>query len=149
MTAVLRYHPHEVEADVARFYPGRRLAEWWRWLFGAPGTHMSSRELWVLISQLPDDSATKAAIREDPWTQRDHLLADVVDVLGFLRADYGVVHGAKRQPDTVPRPARELQKAQEREEARRTQRALHDVLHGRIQVETTAVGEREPLTEIT
>lgn len=67
-------------------------------------TDMTSRELMVLVDNLPEDSATKKALSGDPWTTLHHLIANVLDTAVFSRADYANTHGGKSDPKMIKRP---------------------------------------------
>lgn len=95
---------------------------------------MTSRELYVLLEQLPEESATRRAMRDDEWTTELHLLANVADLLAFFRADWANANGGSQKPEPTPRPALERQRQAEREAAQRAQQSLHDLIHGRIKI---------------
>src|SRR5690606_23379614 len=60
---VLREHAGAVRADLQRYYPGRRLEEFWAMSWGEGS--MNWAELRDLVTALPEDSATKAALAGD------------------------------------------------------------------------------------
>ena len=94
-------YPEAVEADIAHYYPGRSVAEFWR-------GQMTLRELRVLVSGLPMDSATGRAMRGHHWMDSDYLLADILDTVKFHRVEWAQAHGAKParpKPVTRPKPA--------------------------------------------
>ncbi len=94
-----------LEADLARFYPRDKdqLPEWY-------AGRMSLRRLWVLVSNLPSDSATNEALsggREvAAWTITVELLAQAVDRLAVIDYHYSSAHSKNRLPEPVltPRP---------------------------------------------
>jgi hypothetical protein len=105
-----------IEADVARFYPGRRLADVYTGV-------MSPRELAVLIEWLPDIGALSASLRaaaatrptrggsvplpvghpllQFGWGRDRHMAADIVEAL--LGVQYVVSSAAPRKKGS-PRP---------------------------------------------
>lgn len=127
VVGLLSYYAEEVEADILRFYPGRRIREWWRTELGNTSefggtTDMTSRELMVLVDQLPEESATKRAITGDDWPTLHHLVANVLDAVTFSRADYANAHGNNVTPERIKRP-RELAEADAKQA---TARSKHD-----------------------
>jgi hypothetical protein len=72
---------------------------------------MSSRELWVFITHLPDLSATKKAMREGDWTEDQYIAARLVNELSFFRADHAAVHAQhKMRPEPIQSPAQRKEK---------------------------------------
>jgi hypothetical protein len=66
---------------------------------------MSLRELRVLVTHLPPDCATGRTLRGNHWVDREYLLADLVDNVRFLRAEFAYSKGAKpTKPKPIPRP---------------------------------------------
>jgi hypothetical protein len=75
---------------------------------------MSMRRLWVLVSRLPANSATKAATsaylpgeggERIEWTLDRHLLAAILDTLRGLMYLTGAVHTARgKNPVPEPKP---------------------------------------------
>lgn len=112
--SLLLAFPEEIEADLA--YRGLDVGDWWR-------GDMSSRRLVILVKHLPDDSATKRAMAEDPWPLMTHLLVSVVNEQRLARADYATVHGERVKPPLIPRPNDQLV-----EDERATAHNLHDAL---------------------
>lgn len=136
LAAFLEEHCEAVEADLPRFYPGRSLKE----LFSGG---MSYRELWVLISHLPQDSWTQTALRDDPnreelpaapggeerfgpWGLTNLQLAVLTDAVRHLSFVLARVNGNDKYPvpEPTPRPgmkrlARHMVDAAEAEAARR------------------------------
>lgn len=106
--------PEEIEADLA--YRGIDVGDWWR-------GGMSSRRLVLLVKHLPDDSATKRAMAEDPWPLMTHLLVSVVNEQRLARADYAAAHGERVKPHLIPRPS-DMSAEAERVQAHN----LHDAL---------------------
>lgn len=84
---------------------------------------MSSRRLVILVKHLPDDSATKRAMAEDPWPLMTHLLVSVVNEQRLARADYAAAHGESVKPHLIPRPT-ETPAVDERAQAHN----MHDAL---------------------
>ncbi|AUS34599.1 hypothetical protein C1M55_28125 [Rhodococcus qingshengii] len=120
---------NKLEADLQHYYPGRRIAEYWRTMFR--GTReMTSRELWVLFDELPEDSRSKAALSGDPWGIDRHLLATVVDTINAHRYD-----GSEESAPQIERPGRTTAKAQAREMSRRAHDAVMSLLRGDVQLE--------------
>ncbi len=127
VVGLLAYYAEEVEADLARFYPGRRIREWWRTELGNTSefggtTDMTSRELMVLVDQLPEESATKRAITGDEWTTLHHLIANIQDTTNFARADTITYRGGTANPERIKRP-RDLAEAAAKQA---TARSKHD-----------------------
>jgi hypothetical protein len=75
-----------VRADIQRYYPGRRLEEFWALSWGEGS--MSWAELRDLVDALPEDSATKAAMAGDVegrrWSQATYLQAAQYNALILL-----------------------------------------------------------------
>lgn len=100
-------HSESIEADLARYYP-RDADQLDRWYSG----RMTWRRLWVLISQLPPDSATQAELSGGQdvatWTTLVELTAQAVDSIKAL--DYHFMSANTKshvQPPTpVPRPGK-------------------------------------------
>jgi len=66
---------------------------------------MTLRELRVLVTNLPPDCATARKLRGHNWTERDYMLADLVDTARFHRAEWATSKGAKPpKPKPIPRP---------------------------------------------
>lgn len=126
--SLLSHYPEEIEADIARFYPGRDVGQFWR-------GEMSARALLVLIQHLPDDSATVKAQRGTPWSDLMYLVAYVADTVTFARADYANAHGGSVRPSTVPRPDT-VDAQQERDETRQVHDALADMMRGQLDTAT-------------
>lgn len=115
---LLRGFPTELESDIAHFYPGRSVLEWWR-------DEMSSREFMVLVNQLPDKSAFGKARREGDWTEDQYIQADQNNELRRLRYQQASLVGAKmRKPDLLLSPRQRVEKDQDRQFSR----DLHDML---------------------
>jgi hypothetical protein len=55
-----RHFPTQIESDLKAYYPGCNIGQWHR-------GEMSSRELIVLIADLPDRSRFKGAVRGRPY----------------------------------------------------------------------------------
>jgi hypothetical protein len=105
----LRLYPTEIEADIARFYPGRSVLEWWR-------GEMSSRELWALLQHLPHDSATQRARRDGDWSEREYLLPLLINEVKSLRADQAALAGQRMRPTFISSPAERKEKVEDRRE---------------------------------
>lgn len=78
----------------------------------------------MLVSHLPAESATGRTVRGHGWSSEQLLLADVVDLLNFWRAEWLRANGASgvTQPESISRPGND------REEGRRLMRETHDEL---------------------
>ena len=106
LSGMLLQHSEAIEADLARFYP-RDADQLSRWYDG----RMSLRRLWVLVSQLPQESATTIEImgeERSTWTTMVELTAQIVDAVHLL--DHHFVNAnsknpSRQKPVTVPRPA--------------------------------------------
>lgn len=118
--ALLKSAPKEIEADLQRVYPGRRIAEFWRTISPKQTGEMTPRELVVLVEELPDDSRFKRA-RGHAWSLLEELTAGVVNVLQAHREDYRNAHG--KQHEWEPITARELSHEVVAREARERQQA--------------------------
>lgn len=142
MIALLSRYPEEVEADIARFYPGRDVAQYWR-------GDMSARALSLLVRHLPEDSATVKAQRGTPWTELMYLVAHVADTATYARADYITAHGGSAQPQAIPRPDTE-QAQEDREQARHVHDALTDMMRGQHALEAAPSDGRtyEPAVDV-
>jgi len=138
---MLRAYPEEIEADIARYYPGRDIRQYWR-------GDMSARALGVLIRQLPDDSATVRAIRGTPWSDLTYLVAYLADTVAYSRADYINTHGGHATPEPVSRPDTDEQQAN-REQVRGVHDALGSMMHGQLVVDAPITDHRpyQPETE--
>jgi hypothetical protein len=90
---VLRAWPTEIESDLSRYHR-RDIGEWWN---GA----LSSRKLWAFIVHLPDDSATKTAMREGDWSEAQYIDARLVNELASFRADHAAVHAKQKMRPTL------------------------------------------------
>lgn len=138
-----------MEADLQRFYPGRRIAEWWRWLKQVSGRQMTSRELWVLLEQMPEDSATATALRDGEWTTDRHLLVRIANQLALSRADFVNSHGGNLTPEPILTPTQVRVQEEEKVAAAKAQRSLHDLIHGRLTVAgATRITPRTPEVEV-
>lgn len=75
-----------MRADIQRYYPGRRLDEFWALSWGEGS--MSWAELRDLVDAFPEDSATKAAVAGDVegrrWSQATYLQAAQYNALILL-----------------------------------------------------------------
>jgi hypothetical protein len=110
---------------------------------------MTSRELFVLIEQLPEESATRRALAEDEWTEDRHLLAAIANAVTFFRADWANAHGGSMRPNPIESPAMLREREREREANLKAQQSLHDLIHGRIKVAAaTRVQPRAPEIEV-
>jgi hypothetical protein len=95
---VLGPAPEAIEADIAHYYPGRSVAQYWR-------GQMSLRELRVLVTHLPPNCAAARALRGHHWMEQEYLLADLVDNVRFLRTEFAMSKGVKPgRPKPIPRP---------------------------------------------
>jgi hypothetical protein len=106
---------------------------------------MTSRELWVFVTQLPEASATKAALREDPWTLADHHRASQIDAIRHLDAQYVSANGGQAHFEPLHRPAFDKDIA----EAKSIQQSLHDLISGDLVLEAdqAAIPQRGPEIE--
>lgn len=130
----MRAFPTELEADIARSYPGRSLLEWWRTVFGL-SREMATRELWVFIKGLGESSLYRTALREGDWSEDQRIQALIATQLGFLRYDQAVIAGQKmRKPESLLSPKERREKA----EAREFQVGIHDLLLQTMRGEITA-----------
>jgi hypothetical protein len=104
IAGMLMDHSEEIEADLARFYPrdADQLTEWY-------AGRMSLRRLWVLVSQLPHDSATHEAMvgeEKAAWTTLVELTAQVVDAINQLDWHFRAANSktTPKKPELTPRP---------------------------------------------
>lgn len=66
---------------------------------------MSLRELRVLVSGLPADSATGRRLRGHAWGDIEYMLAEILDVVKFHRVEWAMSRGAKpAKPKPTARP---------------------------------------------
>lgn len=66
---------------------------------------MSLRELRVLVTHLPPESATTRAIRGHNWDDIHYMLAEILDVVKFHRVEWAMSKGAKpAKPKPTTRP---------------------------------------------
>ena len=82
---------------------------------------MTLRELRVLVSNLPPDSATVRAMRGHNWGDAEYMLADLLDVVKFHRVEWAYSRGArppKPKPTARPQVHEQGQGVSERELAR-------------------------------
>jgi hypothetical protein len=106
LSGMLIEYSEAIEADLARFYPRDRdqLTEWY-------AGRMTMRRLWVLVSNLPKDSATTIEIvGEDrsTWTTMVELSAQTVDAIKELTHNFVNANSkspSRNRPPLVPRPA--------------------------------------------
>jgi hypothetical protein len=127
---LLRAFPEEIEADLARFYPGRDIAQFWR-------GEMTGRALAVLIRHLPEDAALVKAQRGTHWSELMYLVAHIADTVAYARADYANAHGGSASPEPVPRPD-SPDAEEDRQRVRHLHDALTDMMHGRPALELAA-----------
>lgn len=69
---------------------------------------MSLRELRVLVTNLPPDSATVRANRGHHWGDLEYMIAEILDVVKYHRAEWAYSKGAKPpkpKPTARPKPA--------------------------------------------
>lgn len=85
---------------------------------------MTDRELLVMVMHLPEESAYRTALRDDPWTSRNHQLANIQDLLVFYRADFAKANGGEMAATPVKRPG----DAQRDAERLAASKAKHDDL---------------------
>lgn len=78
LAEVVKEFAEELEADL--LFRGIDVLDWHRGL-------ISDRRLIILIRHLPDDSATKKAMRDGDWGLTEHLAAGVWNEVKALRAD--------------------------------------------------------------
>lgn len=139
---LLARYPEEIEADIARYYPGRDIGQYWR-------GEMTARALAVLVQHLPEESATVKAQRGTPWTELMYLVAHIADTATYARADYITAHGGSARPETIPRP--DTEEAQEdREHARQVHDALGDMMRGQLALDAAPGDGRayEPAVDV-
>jgi len=66
---------------------------------------MSLRELRVLVTNLPPDSATARALRGHNWGDIEYMIAEILDVVKFHRVEWAYSKGAKpAKPKPTNRP---------------------------------------------
>lgn len=137
---LLRVYPEEIEADIARHYPGRDIGQFWR-------GELSARALSVLIRHLPEDSALVKAERGTPWPELLYMLANIADTVTYHRADYANVHGGQSRPTPVTRPPT-AEDEEQRDQAREIHDALGHMMRGHLVVDAPADGRHyEPDVE--
>jgi hypothetical protein len=97
------------------------VGDWWR------GT-LSSRRLILLVKHLPDESATKRAMADDPWPASLHMLVSLFNELRVYRMEFIKANGSDAKLPLIPRPS-EMSVSQEREQSRN----VHDALLSMMQ----------------
>lgn len=81
---------------------------------------------------LPDESATKKAMREGDWTEQQYMTARLINELAYFRADHAAVHANhKMRIDPIESPA---QRAERAKEARQRQQ-IHSMLRAQLRGE--------------
>lgn len=95
---------------------------------------MTLRELRVLVSALPEESATAAAYRGTPWGSLEYMLADLRDVAHVHRMEFVAVNSKDgwKGPDFIPwpRPNDPIETEEEKPQRELTAREVHDLLLG-------------------
>lgn len=122
---MLRSAPGEIEADLQRVYPGRRIGEFWRTISPRQTGEMTPRELITLIEELPDDSRY-ARRRKTAWSLQERLTAMIANISMASRQDYRNAHGADLDWTQIDPP--ELPHEREAREARERQAAHTKVI---------------------
>ena len=83
---------------------------------------MSLRELRVLVTHLPPESATVRALHGHNWRDLEYMVAELLDVVKYHRVEWAAAHGARPsrpKPTARPKaPTVERQQVTERELAR-------------------------------
>lgn len=117
--------PTAIEADIAQYYPGRRIAEFWRSVGLRRTGEMTPRELIVLVTELPDESRFKRQ-RSTAWTLIERLVAASINISHSMREDYRNAHGVDYDytPVTPPELAHEQRAREARERAAIERRQL-------------------------
>ena len=101
-------HSDALEADLSRYHPrdGDQLAAFWR-------GEMTWRRLWVLLSQLPPESACGAALaggwERSRWTPATEFAADLVELLqhtNHMIGAYLAGSASPPKPNPVSEPIR-------------------------------------------
>jgi hypothetical protein len=89
---------------------------------------MSLRRLRVLVQHLPADSASACMLRGNSWTDKEYLLALLVDHLALSRYEFAKANGGSPdEPQPVHRPGDEAP-----EDRRELLRAAHDSVMAQI-----------------
>ena len=104
---------------------------------------MSLRELRVLVTHLPAESATARTLVGHSWRDEDYLLADIADSLRFYRVEYARAHGAKPptpKPVTRPTPREQPKQVSTKEVAA----AAHQHVLDQVLPHRPAVEEQQP-----
>ena len=96
-----------------RHYPGRNP------VLDALRGHITTRQLRVMVEQLPADGTLNEALGGTRWLDTDWVLYDVSTQLRALNANLGNIFRAKGQPPhwpptLLPRPARDEEPDEER-----------------------------------
>jgi hypothetical protein len=93
---------------------------------------MTLRELRVLVSALPEESATAAAYRGTPWGSLEYMLADLRDVTHVHRMEFIAVNSKDgwKGPEFKPWPRPHDVEEQQPERKKITAREVHDLLLG-------------------
>lgn len=80
---------------------------------------------------LPDESATKKAMREGDWTEQQYMTARLINELAYFRADHAAVHANhKMRIDPIESPAQRAERRKEAEERRQMHSMLRAQLRG-------------------
>jgi hypothetical protein len=100
VAALLAEHGGAVEADLLRYYQVH---------VGDFPWPLTARQVLVLVSQLPDDSALMRAVHGEEqaqWSLDRHLLARIEEGIRGVQYQIAVISGAKNPipPEPIPRP---------------------------------------------
>ncbi|MFE3229343.1 hypothetical protein [Nocardia sp. NPDC059228] len=150
--ALLKLAPNQIEADLQRYYPGRRIAEFWRTVGLRRTGEMTPRELVVLIEELPEDSRFKRK-RSTAWTLLERLLAASINLQHCMREDYRSAHGADYHftPIEAPELDHERRRREAREAANIHRRQLARAVIDRMlsgQLRTADIDVTKPIEEV-
>ena len=147
----MRSAPAQIEADLQRFYPGRRIAEFWRTVGPRRTGEMTPRELITLVTELPEESRFKRR-RGHAWTLGEEIAAGIWNVLQAYRVDYRNAHGAEHEftPLQAPelpheRRAREAKEREQQHRARLGPEVFDRMLRGELKM--TDIDPTRPIEE--
>ncbi|MBO0879857.1 MAG: hypothetical protein J2P17_05720 [Mycobacterium sp.] len=129
MIQVVRECAAQLEADLAREYPGTDIRDWIRWVFRGEGT-LTSRRMHNLILGLTDRSETKKALRDGDWCEEQYIHARIANELMYSRADFAAAYGGRMDPHPFKSPKQLAEDAEETAAAHKVRDLLRAQVHG-------------------
>lgn len=124
----MRYFPHEIEADLHRYF-GLDIVDFWQHAaLGADDPAekpLTGRKVLALLDQLPDTSRYRTMReREGDWPEFMYLLAGGPNEIKMLRKDEMAYRGGTMRPELFESP----RQREDREDLRKLYRGAHDHL---------------------